>query len=109
MRGMDPAEQERIEEKIRAGMELQDFIASYCGKYLLEMLNLKISLMCADAMLKKHNKGDNKGEFVYSSFPDIERCRGFVLGVQWVLDEISSIINTAVRLEQDRKKLDKQE
>ena len=101
------AEQKR-DEKIQFGMELRDFLSTSCGKLVLELINIKISLMCADAMLKKHHKGDDKGKFVYESMAEMERVRGFVLGLQWVTDEWLSIMNTAERLDLESKKLDNQ-
>ena len=91
------------EENIRFGIELEEFLITQCGKRVLDGINMKISLMCLSMATEKHQTGDREGRFKYETLAELERARGFVMGLNWILDEWKGTVNKAKRAEDERK------
>ena len=70
----------------------------------------QIAISMKDGYIGKHPKGDAKaGEYLVQDFSDFSVVRGFILGIEWVLDDIKSKINKAKRMERERRKEEKQQ
>lgn len=99
----DMSKEEKQDRKAQIGFDLQDFIRTPAGTYLMQSLDQKIALTLSEMGFGKIQKGDNKGEFLCQTLPDFERARGFALGVQWVIEFFESRIGEAKRIDRERK------
>ena len=89
---------------IELGFQWEDFFVSIPGKFFIERLQQKIGLTANSMMFDRIKTGPKTYDFSCLEISHFERHRGFALGVQWVLDEISSAIKFAKREEEERKK-----
>jgi len=100
---MNDNQEELNNTKIEIGNDLEDFLLTPTGTFFIKLLDQKISYICYDAILGKTSKGDRKGKYNSQTIEEFMLNRGFALGIQWVIDDIKSRINTAKRLMEEKK------
>jgi len=93
---------EKLEVKAKIGFDLQDFIRTQSGAYVMQVLDQQIAITLSEMGLGKIQKGDKKGEFSCQTLAQFCQERGFALGIQWVVDFFKSRISEAKRIERDR-------
>ena len=100
---------EKQETKARVGFDIQDFIRSFSGSFVMKAFEQQIAITLSEMGMGKIQKGDKKGEFKCQTLSEFERTRGFALGVQWVIDFLESRVNEAKRIEKTRSTKEKEE
>jgi len=95
---------EKTEVKARVGFDIQDFIRSFSGSFVMKAFEQQISITLLEMGMGKIQKGDRKGEFKCQTLSEFERTRGFALGIQWAIDFLESRVNEAKRIEKSRTK-----
>lgn len=100
---------EKTEIKARVGFDIQDFIRSFSGSFVMKAFEQQISITLYEMGMGKIQKGDRKGEFKCLTLSEFERTRGFGLGIQWAIDFLESRVNEAKRIEKTRSTIEKKE
>ena len=96
-------ENEKRDQAIKFGFDVQEMFATFSGRALYHRWEQKIALILKDLAMGKVSSGADKGEFICQTISEFERFRGFCLGIQWVLEDISSVVSKASRLANERK------
>jgi len=105
----DLLRKEKRDLNIRLGFDAKEFFSAFAGSYLHQAWEQQIAVSMKDGYIGKHPKGHPKqGEYLVQDFADYATVRGFILGIEWVLDDIQGRMNKATRLDRERRKEEKE-
>jgi hypothetical protein len=95
---------------IELGMSLQEYFRGQAGSYLLSNWEQHMAITMKDGYIGKHQKPHpDAGKYLVDNFYDFSVTRGFILGIEWVLEDIQAKINRAKKLRTERSKEEKEE
>ena len=102
--------QEKRDLHIKLGFDTQEFFKTQSGQFLMQNWEQHMAITMKDGYIGKYPKGHPKaGEYMVTDFSDFSVTRGFILGIEWILEDIESRINKAKRMERERAKEEKGE
>jgi hypothetical protein len=101
---------EKRDLDIKVGFDTQEFFQSFSGSFMQQNWEQQIAIAMKDGYIGKYPKGDSKaGEYLVQDFADFSVARGFILGIEWVLNDIKAKTNRGRRLETQRRREEKEQ